>query len=175
MSVGGPAEQPGAAPPLPISIWVVAWSSLAGQVALLPRQGMRSDNELSLALSLVLGPLVVGFVSMGVIRARTVRLAIAWIVLVLSSIAELVGFVSADDARDAVLLGLSFATSAVALAGLAWFSRSEWFAWQRTRPPRHEGASIRPLVAIALVVGVLGGLVGPAEDGVDVTVQVAGR
>lgn len=173
MNVDRSSGQPGVTPPLPSSIWVVAWASLAGQVLLLARQGLRLDDEASLALSLLLGPLLVGYVSAGVVRVRTVRLALAWIVLVLSAIGELVGFVAAD-AGDVALLA-SFVTSVVAIAGLASFSRTEWFAWQRTKPSPREGASIGPLVAIAVLVGVLGAVAGPLDDGVQVDVRVSPR
>lgn len=175
MSVAGGAEQSGAAPPLPSSIWVVAWASLAGQAVLLARQGVRDDDEVALVLSVVLGALVVGYVSAGVVRARTVRLAIAWVVLVLGLIAQLVGLVSVDDLAKAALVALSLATSALALAGLARFRRTEWYAWQRTKPSAHRGAPIGPLVAMGVLVGVLGGLIGPVDDGIDVRISVADR
>ena len=81
MSVDGGVEQPGATPPLPKSIWVVALASLAGQAVQLARQGGRLDDEISLVLSVVLGGLLVGYVSAGVVRTRTVRLVLAWVVL----------------------------------------------------------------------------------------------
>jgi peptidoglycan/LPS O-acetylase OafA/YrhL len=175
VSVEGGAQQPGAAPPLPSSIWVVAWASLAGQVVLLAWQGVRPDDEVSLVLSVVLGALLVGYVSAGVVRARTVRLAFAWVVLVLSLIAELVGLVSVDDLAQAALVVLSLATTALALAGLARFRRTEWYAWQRMKPSAHEGARIGQLVAMGVLVGVLGGLIGPVDDGLDVRTSVADR
>ena len=97
MSVEGGVEQPGATPPLPRSIWVVAWASLAGQAVLLVRHGGRLGDEVSLVLSVVLGALLVGYVSAGVVRARTVRLVLAWVVLMLGVIGGLVGLVSVDD------------------------------------------------------------------------------
>ena len=175
MSVEGGVEKPGARPPLPRSIWVVAWASLAGQAVLLVRQGGRLDDEVSLVLSVVLGALLVGYVSAGVVRARTVRLVLAWVVLMLSVIGGLVGLVSFDDLGRTAPAVLSFATTAVALAGLARFRRSDWYAWQRTRPSSHEGARIGQLVAIGVLVGVLGGLIGPVDDGLDVHVNVADR
>ena len=107
MSVDGGVEQQGATPPLPSSIWVVAWASLAGQVVLVAWQGGRFDDEVSLVLSVALGVVVVGYVSAGVVRARTVRLVLAWVVLVLSVIGGLGGLVSVDgpgrsDSRSAV-------------------------------------------------------------------------
>ena len=175
MSVDGGVGQPGATPPLPRSIWVVAWASLAGQAPLLARRGGRLDDEVSLVLSVVLGALLVGYVSAGVVRARTFRLVLAWVVLGLSGIGELVGLVSVDDLGQTAVAVLSLATTAVALAGLARFHRTDWYAWQRTKPSTHEGAPIGQLVAIGVLVGVLGGLPGPVDDGLDVRVSVADR
>ena len=173
MSFEEGVAQPGVTPPLPRSIWVVAWASLVGQAVLLVGQGGRLDDEVSVLVSVVLGALVVGYVSVGVVRARTVRLALAVVVLVLSALVELGGVVSSDDPDRAVLAALSLATTAVALAGLARFRRSDWYAWQRTRPPSHHGAPIGSLVMIGLLVGALGGLTGPVEGGVDVRISVA--
>ena len=116
-----------------------------------------------------------GYVSAGVVRARTVRLAVAWVVLVLSLIAEFVGLLSVDDLREAALVAFSLATTALALAGLARFRRTEWYAWQRTKPSAHEGAPVGQLVAMGVLVGVLGGLIGPVDDGLDVRISVADR
>lgn len=167
-------EHLGATPPLPISIWVVALASMAGQTVLLVQQGVR-DDEVSLVLSVVLGALLVGYVSAGVVRARTVRLTLAWVVMVLSLIAELVALISIDDLGQAPLVVLSVATTVVALAALARFHRTDWYAWQRTRPSVHDGVPIRQLVAIGVLVGVLGGLAVPVDDGLDVRISVAGR
>ncbi len=175
MSGEGGVEQPGAMPPLPRSIWVIAWASLVGQAVLLVWQGSRLDDEVSLVVSVVLGALIVGYVSAGVVRARTVRLVLAWVVLLLSVIGGLVGLVSVDDLGQAALAVLSLAATAVALAGLARFRRTDWYAWQRTKPSAHEGAPIGQLVAIGVLVGVLGGLTGPVDDGLDARISVGDR
>jgi hypothetical protein len=70
---------------------------------------------------------------------------------------------------------LSLATTAAALAGLARFRRTNWYAWQRTKPSAHDGAPIGQLVAIGVLVGVLGGLTGPVGDGHDVRISVTNR
>ena len=173
MSAEGGVEQPGATPPLPRSIWVVAWASLAVQAVMLVREGGRIGDGVSLVLSVILSALLVGYVSAGVVRARTVRLVLAWVALMLGVIGGLVGLVSVDDVGQTALAVLSLATAAVALAGLARFRRSDWYAWQRTRPSAHEGARIGQLVVIGVLVGVLGGLIGPVDDGLDVRVNVA--
>lgn len=161
-----------AAPPLPTSIWVVAWASLAGQGVQLLRQGVRVENEGSVLVSVLLGGLVVGFVSAGVVRARTVRLALAWIVLALALVAETISLVTVDDAGQAGVVLLSLGTTVVALAALARFRRSDWYAWQRGRPPVHEGAPIGQLVAIGVLVGALGGVTGVADRDLGETVRV---
>lgn len=154
---------------------MIAWASLVGQTLLLVSQGRRLDDEVSLVLSVVLGALLVGYVSAGVVRARTVRLVLAWVVLLLSVIGGLAGLVSVDDSGHAALGVLSLAATAVALAGLARFRHTDWYAWQRTKPPAHEGAAIGQLVAIGVLVGLLGGLTGPVDDGLDVRISAADR
>lgn len=137
---------------------MVAWASLVGQTAiLLWRGGRGDDDETSVLISMVLGALVVGYVSAGVVRARTVRLVLAWVVLVLSGVAELIALAFVDDLARAAFYAFSLGTTVVALAGLVRFRRSDWYAWQRTRPPTYVGAPIRHLVAIGVLVGVLGG------------------
>lgn len=175
MGVDGGVEQTVVTPPLPRSIWVVALASLAGQAVLLVHEGVRLDDEISLALSVVLGALLVGYVSAGVVRARTVRLVLAWVVLGMGLVTELAGLISVDDPRQASLAVLSIATTAVALAALARFRRTDWYAWQRTKPPSHDGAPIGRLVAIGVLVGLLGGLVGPAGDGPDARASIGER
>jgi hypothetical protein len=154
---------------------VIAWASLVRRTVLLAWQGVRPDDEVSLVLSVVLGALLMGYVAAGVVRARTVRLAFAWVVLVLSLIAELVGLGSVDDLGQAALVALSLATTALALAVLVRFRRTEWYAWQRMKPSVHEGARIAQLVAMGVLVGVLGGLTGPVDDGLDVRISVGDR
>lgn len=153
---------------------MVAWASMASQAVLLLQQGVRSD-EASLVLSVFLGALLVSYVSVGVVWARTVRLVVAWVVLVLSLIAGLVSLASLDDLDQAPLTVLSLATTMVVMAGLARFRRTEWCAWQRTRPSVHDTPRIGQLVAIGLLVGVLGGLAAPVDAGFNVRISVAGR
>ena len=175
MSVDTGSGHPGATPPLPKAIWVVAWASLAGQVVLLVRQGARLHEESSLVLSVLIGALLVGYVSAGVVRARTVRLVLAWVVLALSLIFELVSLVSVDDLGQAAIVVLGLTTTVVAVAGLARFRRTDWYAWQRSKPSTHQGARIGQLVAIGVLVGALGGLAEPVDDGLDVRIEASAR
>lgn len=159
-------------PPLPTSIWVVAWSSLLGQVVVLVPSGVR-EADASMAGSVLLSALVVGWVSAGVVRARTVRLVIAWVVLVLIFLADLVGLVTAAGA-ERWWLALSLATTVATLLALIAFRRSDWFAWQRTRPASHHGASVVPLVVVAVLTGGLGGLTDPGGR-LEAEVRVSAR
>jgi len=168
---GGFGQQ--ATPPLPTEIKVLAWASLVGQVVMLARQGLRVDDDTP--VSMLLGAIIVGYVAAGVVRARPVRVALAWIVLVLSLVGELLALAYVDALGDGAILVASLATTVVALVALSRFRRTDWYAWQRTRPPRDLGAPIGGLVAMGVLVGVLGGVAGASDDGVRMTVRVAER
>lgn len=173
MIVDGEADRVVVAQPLPTSIWVVAWSSLAGQMAMLLERGVRSDDGFSLAGSMLLGALVVGYMSAGVVRARTIRCVVAFVILVLGTISEAVALFTASDGGEALLTLLSLALTVVTLTGLVMFRGSEWFAWQRTKPSRDHGASIGGLVLVAVLVGMMGGLIPMHDDGVNVSIRVS--
>ena len=147
----------------------------ASQVVTIATRGIKAENEVSLIGSVLLGVLLVWFFSVGVIRARIVRVVIVWIVLVLSGIAELVAVFNQDDATDALPAIVGLVTTVVSLLALNQFRQSAWYAWQRTKPPTDQGESIGGLVAIAVAVGALGGLVGPAEDGFRVEFNASGQ
>lgn len=172
VSADGVGERLGAAPALPRSIWVVAWTSLAGQVVLVLRHGGCVDDEVSQVVSIALGALLVGYVSAGVVRARRARIVLAWIVLVLGLIGGLADLTSVDDPRQLALAVITLAASAVSLLGLATFRRSDWYAWQQTRPSAREGASIGRLVAIGVLVGALSGYVGLVDSGINASLNV---
>lgn len=170
----------GPTPPLPRSIWVVAWASLAGQVILVLDRGVRSDNEISIIGSVVLGILLIGYVSAGVVRARTVRLALAWIVLLLSGFAEVVALIEHLDGgaledRESLLVPAALAATIICLAALWRFHQSAWFAWHRQNRPMRAGTPITQLVAVAMLVGALGGLAGATDDGFEAGFHISAR
>lgn len=172
MSVDGGNERRGVTPPLPGSIWLIAWASLAGQVLLVVRHGGRVADETSQVLSIVIGSLLVGYVSAGVVRARRFRIVLAWVGLALGVIGGLADLVSVDELGQAAYAVAALAAVAVSLVGLARFCRSDWYAWQRTRPSVREGASIGRLVLIGVLVGALGGYVGLVDGGLSMRVHV---
>lgn len=172
MTVDGGVERLDVTPPLPRSIWVLALASLAGQALLVVRHGGRVGDEASQVLSMTLGALLVGYVSAGVVRARRVRIVLAWVVLTLAFVGGLANLVSVDGPVQAAHAVLALAAGAGALAGLATFCRSDWYAWQRTCPSAREGAPIGRLVVIGVLVGALGGYVGLVDSGVTTRVNV---
>jgi hypothetical protein len=163
---------PESAPPLPRSIWLVAWASLAGQALLVLRNGSRVDDDVSQVVPMVLGALLVGWVSAGVVRARRIRIVLAWVVLTLGFVGGLAEVIWAHDPGGLVHAVLMLAASVASLLGLATFRRSDWYAWQRTRPAAREGAPIGQLVAIGVLVGALGGYVGLGDGGISMRVNV---
>lgn len=151
-------------PPLPQSIWVLAWVSLVGQVITVLGRGLGQPNAISYLLSMALGIALLTFVSAGVVRARGFRVGLAWVVLVLSTGFGLLAVVNGGSTVDVLTALLAVAINGVSLVALHRFSQSDWYAWQKTRPPATEGASIRGLLVIAAVVGALGGVTGAATE-----------
>jgi hypothetical protein len=164
-------DHPGATPPLPTSIKVLAGVSLLSAVTPLVEQGVKQD-AVSLVVSVVLGALLIGYISAGVVRARTVRLVLAWLVLSLSLVFGVIGLLLSDG-QDVVRALVSVAITAVSLGALERFRHTEWYAWQRTKPSTKVGAPIHGLVAVGVLVGALGGCVDGLDDTVHVSVQVA--
>ena len=159
-------------PELPRSARVLAWAWLAGQVVSVAHRGFQ-DNELAFAMvSMLLSGIVVGWFAVCVLRGRTVRVAIVWVLTVLLTVLELIGLLASDGFGDALWTLAALATSLVTIAALVRFCRSDYYRWQKDRPAE-EGPAIGRLVTIGVVVGVLGGLVGPGEAGVHVDISVA--
>lgn len=154
-------EQPitGDGPAIPTSAWAFGWSFVVSPVVELVRRG--AQDESAWVLSMLFGIVIVTFFAHGVMRARMIRF---WIVVVLIGLAVVLGVLgllidpSWPGAASAML-------SVVQAALLRSYARSDWFAWQRTRPA--GGPSLLPILAVAVLVGVLGGLVGASTDGLD--------
>ena len=132
----------------------------------LRRRGPKDDAG-SAVLSMVLSALVVTFFAAGVVRARGVRLAVVAVLLALALVLGLAGLVV-----HLTLLGMVTAGFSALQAWLLWhYTRTPWFAWQRTRPA--GGPSLRPILAVAVLAGALGGLTvtQDPEPGLHVTVS----
>ncbi len=154
----------GGTPELPMSAWALGWTFVAGQVLQLVEEGPQVSG--AWPLSVLFGMAVVAFFSYGVLRARMVRFVLVVVLMVVAGLGELLLALDAPGVEELVALALTV----LQLALLASFSRSPWFAWQRTRP--EHSPSVAPVLALALVVGALGGVVGAEGSAVHVDVQV---
>jgi hypothetical protein len=146
---------------MPPSAYALAWLCLAGQVPPLAMRGLSESDGVWVLLSMVLSALIVGWFAAGVLRGRTVRLVIAWVVLGLAALFTAIGFLAdlSDVGGWDVLLLLASVGQVVALAA---FCSSDYFRWQRANREL-LGPDISALVAIAVVVGLLGGMIAPAS------------
>ncbi|NHC24685.1 hypothetical protein G6553_16085 [Nocardioides sp. IC4_145] len=143
---------------VPPSAWVLAWASVVMQLVTLADRG--TAGEQSALVSMPLAALLVAYVSAGVIRARMVRTWLAGIVLVLVVLASVIDLVTGPSLTE--LLGTGAAV--VALGAFVSYLRSDCFA--RLRADRDASpAGLGGLVALAALVGALGGLTAPVEPG----------
>ena len=99
-----------------------------------------------------LSALVVAWVSSGVLRARTVRTWLAGILLVLGALFGGLGLLE-DTSLLAVVRVVAIVVAAVALVA---YTRSDWYAG--LRETRRRVPALGGLVALAFLVGALGGL-----------------
>jgi uncharacterized membrane protein len=156
---------------IPMAAWVLGLSCLLGQLLLLGEVGAKEADD-GMVVSMAIGALVIGWVAFGVLRGRTVRLVIAGLLLVLGLLGY--GIDCVDGGTEAVLgwPGAHLGASAVSVAALVAFVRTDYFARQR-RSPRAAGPSLAPLVAIAVLVGLLGGAVNIPERSTQLWVRVS--
>jgi hypothetical protein len=142
---------------LPRSAWVFAWLCLGGQVVQLLLRGPNESDPVWVVLSVVLSALVVRWFASGVLRARTARLVVVWVLLCLVLLLGIAGTLVGVDVPGVV--GLLVSTGEV--IALAVFCSTPYFRRRRARrdAPRADLAGI---LAIAVVVGVLGGVTAPA-------------
>lgn len=151
-----PADEP--SPRLPRVLWAFGWSFVGQGVLQLVVEGPK-DDAVSIVVSVVLSVLLSLFFSVGVVQARGFRTAFVAVVVAVALLAGIVGLVVEPTAMGAV---------AVVFAGtqawLLWsYTRTTWWAWQRTRP--EGGPSLGPILAVAALAGVLGGAVDqPVAD-----------
>lgn len=171
-----PFADPAFGPPVPDRVpaaaWALAWSSGLAQAVAFADQGVRNDEVWEVVISMLAGALVIWWFAAGVLSARTGRLVVTWILLVLAFVVETVSVV--DDALAGVvgMPLLHLVSSVVMLASLAWFTTTPYYAWQRTRP-RVSGPSRAGVLTVAVLVGLSAGVV-QTDDQVPRRVQVNG-
>lgn len=151
---------------LPPIAWALAWLFLVGQVVLLFARGVNPAEPVWVVGSMLLSAVVVRWIADGVLRARTGRLAIVWVLLSADVAVGFIGFAS-DFASDAVeMTGAEVATFAFTLAqlgALGAFCTTDYFKARRVGPGVSR-AALAPLLLVAVATGVLGGLTAPADS-----------
>ena len=148
--------------PVPIAAWALAWSCLADQVLLLGERGADSSAA-EMLVSALIGAVVVAWVSDGVHTARRGRLMLVWVISVLAAVLYGAALLDASVAGASDWRFVSFASSLVQLACLAWFTNTEYFAWQRSRP-QAAASGLGGLILVAVLVGALAGVIGAPEE-----------
>lgn len=160
----GPADESRS---LPVEIWLFGWSFVVEAALQLLVRGAK-DDAVSAVGSMVLSALVVTFFAAGVVRARGIRLGIVAVLIGLGLVLGAVGILvdpTASGALAVVFSGLQ--------AWLLWrYTRTPWFAWQRTRPS--SGPSLMPILAVAVLAGLLGGLTAMPSTDPGFEVRVSG-
>ena len=149
---------------VPESAWVLALLFLGEQVVRLFAEGADTNNVF--LISVPVSTLLVGWFSYGVLTARPVSGMIVLVLLWLGTIAMVLTLLSDPSIGHAAELAVTIGQ----VAALHAFRKTEYFAWQRTDPP-NRSAGLEPLVWIALIVGVLGGILGASHDGVTFTMN----
>ncbi|KRF21005.1 hypothetical protein ASG90_00895 [Nocardioides sp. Soil797] len=144
---------------LPQSAWAIAWLFLVGQVVLLVTRGVNPADWPMVVVSMLLTAVIVRWLASGVLRARTVRLAIVWILLSLATGLSLVGLLIDPAATTAVDL-VDFAFTVAELVALGAFCRTNWFK-NRRRSPNVSRSALAPLLLVVVATGLLGGLTAP--------------
>lgn len=154
---------------LPAEIWLFGWSFVVEGVLQLVVRGPK-DDAFSIVASVALSVLVVTFFAAGVVRARGFRLGVVAVLLGLGLVLGVAGLLVEPEVRAAVAVGFT-----ALQAWLLWrYSRTSWFARQRTRPS--GGPSLVPILALAVLAGALGGLtvMDDPEPGFHVELSGAG-
>ncbi len=148
-------------PPVPAIIWWFAWSFVIGQVLELGRRGAQSED--AWIPSALLGALLVTVISHGVLRARWVRFWLVVVLIAVSGVLEAVALLDSPSGWIAAALALTIFQAIL----LHRYTTSPLFEHHKQR--REGGPSLAPVLAVAALVGVLGGVLGadPTTVGTD--------
>ncbi|WP_244931782.1 hypothetical protein [Nocardioides sp. W7] len=154
------AEPPLDPGPLPVSAWLLALSCLLTQVWDLLDRGPRTADDVSLWGSMLLGALVVGWLSLGVLLARPLRSALVVVVLLTTVLVQVEPLLKAVTAADLARALAAVTAALFPLGALAWYRTTSRFAWHRQHP-RARTHDVAALAMVGVLVGVLGGLATP--------------
>ena len=156
---------------LPAAAWALAGSSVLAQAVAFADQGVKADEGWAVALSMLLGALIIWWFAAGVLSARTGRVVVSWLLLVVAVVVEAVTVLDEAGRGQVGLALLHLLTSVAMIGSLAWFSTTPYYSWQRTRP-RVPGPSRSGVLAVAVLVGLSAGLVQPGGPESPMNVEV---
>lgn len=148
---------------LPAVAWAFALSCLVGQLIVLAHHGRDESNQL--VGSMLLGAVVIGWFAWGVLRAKTVRMILVWTLYSIATLGQTIDVVDNPAGWDLA----NWAVTVVQFGLFIAFTRTAYYRWQASRPTA-KGPSLAGLVAIAVLVGGLGGVVGAQDNGFHVKV-----
>ena len=158
---------------VPTVAWALTWSFFLGQVLTLADRGLSGTDGIWVVVSIAIGGVLVGWTAAGVLTARTGRLVLAWVVLALSVLGNCLALIDPTAGEGAGWSAVHLTASLTQVALLAWFCSTGYFAWQRTRPATGAPA-LGSLIAIAAVVGMLGGVTDVAHQDATLQIRVGG-
>lgn len=162
-----PLADPVPGPPvpdrLPAAAWALAWSSVLAQAVAFVDHGVKSVDGWDVVVSMLIGALVIRWFAAGVLAARTGRLVVTWVLLVVGFVVETVAVVDQAMSGTVGMPLLHLVSSVAMLASLAWFTTTSYYAWQRTRP-RVGGPSRFGVLAVAVLIGLSAGVVDVDPD-----------
>ncbi|MFD1827077.1 hypothetical protein [Mumia zhuanghuii] len=144
---------------IPTAAWALAWLFLVGQCVELVARGPNSSDLPWVVASMALTALVVYWFADGVLRGRTARLVIVWIILSAATSLGLVGLlIEPAEAETTDLISCAFTVAQLIALGV--FCSSDYFTTQRSRQDAPR-STLAPLLMIAVATGLLGGLTAP--------------
>jgi hypothetical protein len=167
-----PAMEPPAPDRLPAAAWALAWASVLTQALTVADRGLRSDEGWAVVISMLIGALVIWWFAAGVLSARTGRLVVTWLLLVIVFVAEAATVVDEALRGQVGMPALHLVSTMAMIGSLMWFSTTPYYFWQRTRP-RVSGPSRSGVLAVAVLVGLSAGLV-ETDDQAPLHVQMNG-
>ncbi|WP_210649039.1 hypothetical protein [Nocardioides sp. SYSU D00065] len=151
-------------PDVPTSAWALGYSFVVGQSLALFERGTQPPEDWLISIALSVALVVLG--AHGVMRARMIRFWLVVAVVIIAAVGGVVSLFVAPSAWDVLELGLTV----VQLILLRTYYRSEWFALHRQNVP--GAPSLAPIMFVAVLVGVMGGMLGAGSNGVSVTFNV---
>lgn len=152
--------EPPAAVTLPGSAWAFGGLCLVGEALQLLDRGPSTSDAVVVVLSVVLSALLVWWFANGVMRARSGRVIVVWVLLALNAGLQFVATMAAGVDGASGLAWLAVALSLGQVGAYAVYSRSAYFRSQEMLHGR-AGVALGGILLLAVLTGAMGGLTQP--------------